>query len=291
MSDPLSPVLASLRLSARVIYLGGVRGRWRLDSTGSAPVTFHLVTRGEGWLTSAADRSPRRITAGDLILYPRDAAHAVTGAPEGCDVVDLQWLTPVGEGDADVLCGAIDVGDGVRHPLLQALPEEVIVRARAGGGAAALAAMLQEEALGESPGRDALIGRLAEALFILAARECVGQPGAEGVLAGLADTRLRRALAAMHAEPARAWTLDALGRVAGMSRTAFAEAFHARVGSTAMDYLLRWRMLAATGLLRDEGLNVEQVAARVGYESVASFIRAFTRVYGVTPGKYVRGLR
>lgn len=55
-----------------------------------------------------------------------------------------------------------------------------------------------------------------------------------------------------------------------------------------MDYLLRWRMRVAAGLLRDDGLSVEVVAARVGYESVASFIRAFSRVHGLTPGRYVR---
>jgi AraC family transcriptional regulator, activator of mtrCDE len=289
MSDPLSALLDSLRLRARIIYIGGVCGPWRLDTSGQAPVTFHLVTRGEGWLTTATHPTARRLNAGDLVLFPRDAPHALTGSPLDCDVVDPRLLVAAGTGDADVLCGALDVIDGDRHPLLNALPDEIIVPADVhGNGAAGIAALMQAEALADAAGRDVLVARLAEALFILATRECIDRGDAHGALAGLADKRLRRALVALHAQPAEAWTLEALATVAGMSRTAFAETFFRRVGMTPAEYLLRWRMrVAATGL-REEHLSVEAVAERVGYASVASFTRAFARVHGMTPGRYVR---
>ena len=63
-----------------------------------------------------------------------------------------------------------------------------------------------------------------------------------GWLSALADPRIGAALGAIHAEPGRGWTLEALARVAGVSRTVFAQRFKALAGTTVMNYLTRWRM-------------------------------------------------
>lgn len=289
MSDLLSHLLGTLRLQARILYIGGVCGPWRLDTSGSGLATFHLVARGQAWLTAAQYPAPVALGAGDLVLFPRDAAHAITAQPAGCEVVARDQFADLGTGDADVLCGAIELLDGQGHPVLAALPEVVVIGAtQAQATTCHIAEILRDESLQALPGRDVLVARLAEALFILAARECLTRSDARGVLAGIAEPRLHRALAALHAEPQRAWTLEALARTAGMSRTAFAVAFHRRLGTTAMDYLLQWRMRIAGELIIEEADSVEEIAHRVGYESAASFIRAFTRVHGVTPGRFAR---
>ena len=92
----------------------------------------------------------------------------------------------------------------------------------------------------------------------------------------------------MHADPVRHWTLEALARVAGVSRTVFAQRFKALVGRTAMDYLTRWRMLVAADRLRAGGESVSAIAFSLGYESDSSFSAAFKRTMSCSPTQYRR---
>jgi AraC-like DNA-binding protein len=100
---------------------------------------------------------------------------------------------------------------------------------------------------------------------------------------------LARALAALHREPARRWTVEALARDAGASRTVLGERFAAVLGKAPMDYLAGWRMQLASDLLRATRKPLPQVAEEVGYDSVAAFSRAFRRITGVSPGAWRAG--
>jgi len=88
----------------------------------------------------------------------------------------------------------------------------------------------------------------------------------------------------MHEKPARAWTVESLAQEACTSRSVLAERFAHLVGCPPMQYLTRWRMTMAAGLLRNERANLARVAEDVGYESEAAFNRAFKREYGVSHG-------
>jgi transcriptional regulator GlxA family with amidase domain len=103
-----------------------------------------------------------------------------------------------------------------------------------------------------------------------------------GVLAGLADPRLARALTAMHEAPGKPWSLEDLADAAGMSRTRFAERFRAVIGRTPIDYLTLWRMTVARQRLA-KGKPVKSVAVEVGYDSAAAFSRVFSRIVGHPP--------
>lgn len=92
------------------------------------------------------------------------------------------------------------------------------------------------------------------------------------------------ALGAMHAEPGRRWTLQALAGRADMSRWSFAQAFKATVGSSPMGYLTRWRMLLAGDRLAGGAETVSAIAASLGYESESAFSTAFRRVMGARLG-------
>ncbi|MCW5619578.1 MAG: helix-turn-helix transcriptional regulator [Burkholderiales bacterium] len=110
----------------------------------------------------------------------------------------------------------------------------------------------------------------------------------KGWFLALTDRQISPAIGAMHAEPARHWTLEELARVAGVSRTVFAQRFKALVGSTAMDYLTRWRMLLAADRLRTGSESVASIAFSLGYESESSFSTAFKRVMSCPPTQYRR---
>jgi AraC-like DNA-binding protein len=74
-----------------------------------------------------------------------------------------------------------------------------------------------------------------------------------------------------------------------MSRSSFAVKFKARVGTSAMDYLTRWRMLLAGDRLVSAGDPISLIAPSLGYESESAFGSAFKRVMGCSPRRYTRG--
>ena len=115
-----------------------------------------------------------------------------------------------------------------------------------------------------------------------------GTNGGVGWLFALADRQMSAAINAMHEEPARRWTLQALAARAGMSRTSFALKFKALVGAAPMDYLTRWRMLLAADKLQTSGASIAGIAASLGYESESAFSTAFKRMMGCPPRQYGR---
>lgn len=109
-------------------------------------------------------------------------------------------------------------------------------------------------------------------------------------MAGLADRHIAVALNAMHGKPSQAWTLEELARMAGLSRSAFAERFTQVLGQPPIQYLTDWRMQLATGLLASTQESIAQIAAEVGYESEAAFSRAFKKLIGSPPTEWRRAL-
>jgi len=107
-----------------------------------------------------------------------------------------------------------------------------------------------------------------------------------GWLAGLADARLAPALRAIHADPSRRWTVEALSYLAGQSRSGFAERFRATVGASPIDYLANWRMRLAAARLRRGNEPLPRIAQSLGYASDSAFAASFRRVLGQSPARY-----
>jgi len=116
-------------------------------------------------------------------------------------------------------------------------------------------------------------------------------PSQTGWLAALNDLQIGAALALVHADPQASWTVASLAAKVAMSRSAFAARFVQLVGEPPLQYVTRWRMQKASGILRDGHASLAEVAARVGYESEAAFSKAFKRAVGSTPGAYRRSFR
>jgi len=112
--------------------------------------------------------------------------------------------------------------------------------------------------------------------------------GRTGWLAGVSDRIVGSALAALHKNPAQAWTLEELAREAGSSRSVLAERFQHLVGTSPMQYLTQWRMLLAANLLRHSNTPLTHIAEGVGYQTDTAFIRAFRREYGAPPATWRR---
>jgi transcriptional regulator GlxA family with amidase domain len=109
----------------------------------------------------------------------------------------------------------------------------------------------------------------------------------EGLLAGLAEPRLARALVAVHEAPGDAWSLERLAQSAGMSRSAFAALFKQKIGQTPADYLATWRLAIAQAELRG-GQSLKAIAAQLGYANASTLSRLFVQKTGVSPREWAK---
>ena len=188
---------------------------------------------------------------------------------------------------AHFVCGFLACDSRPYNPLLTALPRVIRVSDH---GSGALGAYFRA-ALAESKGRmggECMLGRISELMFVDVVRRYLETlpEGRMSWLAGLRDPYVGRALTALHENPARDWTIEALAQEAALSRSAFAERFVEFVGQPPMQYLTNWRMQLATNYLRNGTESIAAVANRVGYDSEAAFSRAFKKAVGSPPSEW-----
>lgn len=302
--DVLAQILDSVAMRGSLYFTTEFTTPWGLTVPADTNVCrFHVVTQGYCWVTVEPDGPTALVSSGDLILVPHGSAHRLQDALD-TPAADLgQALVEVGfSGDETfrwgqggsacrMACGYFDFDQHEIHPLLAALPPLLHLRATASyefGWIENVMRHLVQEANAARAGSGAISRRLAEVLFIQALRH-YAETTAEAVpvLSAIVDRHIGRSLRAIHSEPEKRWTLEALAREAALSRTAFAQRFSALVGMTAMRYLTRERLRLARRLLRSES-SLAVVAERVGYQSEAAFSRKFKSEFGVGPGAYRR---
>ena len=174
--------------------------------------------------------------------------------------------------------------------LIDRLPPYILIEnycEEAGAWIEATLRMIGSEVSGARIGGDLIALKLSEVLFAQAIRAYLEhQSPSNAALAGFADQRVSRALTAFHRAPAQEWSVETLAREAGMSRTAFAQLFAEKMGTTPMQYLTNWRMQIACHGLTESRWNVADAAAEVGYASEAAFSRVFKKQIGLSPAAY-----
>lgn len=189
---------------------------------------------------------------------------------------------------AELVCATLHFDGGARNPLTLSLPDYIVQPLRELPGLSGNLDWLFAEAFGEACGREVVLNRLFELMLIQLLRHLIATGSiTSGMLAGLANPRLARALTALHGEPQRAWSVAELADVANMSRASFAAHFRQVVGVTPADYLANWRIGLAQKRLR-EGRSMALIAAEVGYESPSALARTFRRKVGSSPSQWLQ---
>jgi AraC-like DNA-binding protein len=278
-------------------------------------LAYHLMAKGDGWAATDGE-SPVRLSAGDIVMFPHGDAHVMSRAPGMRATLDsADWVfatrddpkpiavayhggvlrpgapVPVEEASNIVVCGFVGCDLRPFNPLIAALPRLMHLAA---SGVGHWVRDVLHQAVTESrerrPGSEAVLERASEMVFVDAARRYLENlpDDASGWLAGLRDRHVGKAIGAIHAAPARDWTLEELGREAGLSRSALHERFVRFVGQPPMQYLTHWRMQLAANQLRSGHAGVAAIALEVGYESEAAFTRAFKRATGLPPATWRR---
>lgn len=272
--DRLTDFLQRFDLRATLLHKGALLRPLQAEAS-EGPGRLYLLRRGAVELTGP-DRRASVVNEPTLIFYARPQRHVVR---------------PLGPGRPELLGVVFEFGAGDENPLLQGLDMPLRLPLASITVMNPLLDVLFEEASSRRCGQDAVLERLFEALVVRVLRLALAHRLMDrGVMAGLSDPRLVRALKAVHAAPQSGWTLERMAARAGMSRSRFAEHFTTVMGLPAAEYLKRWRVGLAKRFLR-EGRPVKQVALEVGYGSSASFGRAFGQIEGATPTAWLRGLR
>jgi AraC-like DNA-binding protein len=312
--DALSDVLRTVRLTGAIFFDIHASDPWVAETPPGEAIVgamfpgsehlicYHIITEGNCWACIPGE-SPVRLTRGDIIVLPHGDTHVLSSAPGLRRTPDMalyrlprdgQLPISISMGDAHgdpthFVCGFLGCDARPYNPLLAALPRVILVSDHAG----ALAAYVQF-ALAESKqprmGGQCVLGRLSELMFVDVVRRYLETLPVDRTdwLAGLRDSFVGRALASIHRNPARAWTIELLARSAGLSRSALAERFTQFVGQPPMQYVLNWRMQLAANHLLSGTESVAVIANRVGYESEAAFSRAFKKVVGSPPSQWRR---
>ncbi|MCM4078109.1 AraC family transcriptional regulator [Paractinoplanes hotanensis] len=283
--DLISETIGSVRVgrvNGRRITEAGPYGL-RLPAT--PLVGFHVMVSGEGWLISG-DAAPVALRPGDVVFVAGGVEHGVARMP--CTLAELP---PVAMSEAppapaptdfEFLCGMYPLLNGRKPAALRHLPDVMAFTPHYDRHPElrAVVDMLSDDYTNAGPGSGAARAALIDLMIVHILRHLhdrwplTGEPG------------IGEALRAIHEQPARPWTVQQLGDLAGMSRSAFTRRFTAVTGTAPMGYLTDWRLDSGARLLRETTEPLTAIARRIGYATPFAFTAAFRRRYGLPPGRY-----
>lgn len=314
--DPLSDLLGTMHLAGTVLFRAEFREPWAVvtpDSRRLAKVLpfraeriipFHIVARGGCWIEMPG-HAPVWLREGDAVLLPHGKSHGLRGSvataavPVGQLLPAPPWRDVLvvehgGEGArASVVCGFLHCEALPFDPILQDLPAMLHVGPQPSAEDGWLMATVRRTAMEASlllPGARNMLPRLTELVFVEILRKHMQSlpDGQVGWLAACKDAVAGPALKLLHEAPAAAWSVEALARRVGVSRTVLAGRFRRLLGLPPMRYLAQWRLQRAARQLVTGAPSVKSVAHEAGYESEAAFSRAFKRHFGLPPRDWRR---
>ncbi len=310
--DALSEARTAVRMTGAIFYALECYAPWGFSvphlSTVAhilAPgteriVSYHLVTEGRATVRFG-DGDPIQVNAGEVLIIPHGDAHTVAnGSPaEFIDATLSDHLTGrlstarVGE-DGELtrfICGYFGCERHANRMFLAGLPTMIKIDIGADAAGAWIESSIKHlvsDGNANRPGHGILLAKASEALFVEAMRRYMESlpPERDGWLAGARDPIVGAALALIHRNPHRDWTLQSLAEEAGTSRSVLSERFDRFLGEPPLTYLMRWRLQLASRLLETTRKPIQQIANETGYDSEAAFNRAFKREFGAPPARH-----
>jgi len=301
VGDPLTEMLRGLRLDGVEYGRFQMTEPWGLFFPSQQAARFHFIAGRGCWLRTPTNEWIR-IEQGDALLLPRGAEHALASAPNDCadlrgcctfqKVCDnISATSGGGDGEQTLLfSGSMTFNVDRLHPLLRLMPELMQVREATINepGIPDLLKTMGCEVSLDRVGAGGILARLADVVAASLIRSWVerGCGDASGWIAAARDPDIGRVLAAIHLNPSADWTMETLAKTMRSSRSAFAERFTRVVGETPARYVAQVRMHQARQWLSRDKARIGVVAQRLGYDSEASFSRAFKRVMGVPPSHF-----
>ena len=307
--DLLSDILSRLQLSGTLYFRTSFTSPWSIQVPSFENVArFHFAHKGRCLVRVEPDQDPVLLEQGDLVIIPRGAAHTLFCDPttenqavQLDQVVEQSGFNGSGalvygdlgtDHETQLVCGHFSFAKQTSHLLIDALPPHIHIRnygETSGRWMESTLRVIGTEAGREQMGGDLIALKMSEIIFAQALRAYLNGDGADRpVMAGFADANIARVLTAVHKDPAFSWTLEALAKIAGLSRTSFATRFAKCMTMTPMGYITNWRMQIASQQLMQTDDPIIKVAEDVGYQSEAAFSRVFKKHHMAAPATYRR---
>ncbi len=302
--DPLADIVALLHPQTLLWKYIEASGRWALRFPDHREPHFGLVAAGRCWVR-LFEEPATPLQEGDYVLLPSSSSYSFFSDPDVPALSSDDAFRSADEGrirlgdGTDAVCrlvgGQFRLAPANSGLLLGFLPELVHIRSLDDGAEQirAIMTLIGQEASLMRPGRELVLSRLVEIMLVEALRSSEAMPDAQpkGMLGGLADPQIARALHHMHADVQHAWTVEELASAVGLSRSMFSRRFSAAVGTAPIDYLLNWRMALAKDRLISGKQSITTIADSIGYQSASAFSTAFSRIVGCPPAKFAANFR
>ncbi|MFW1952317.1 AraC family transcriptional regulator [Acinetobacter beijerinckii] len=269
--DYFEKLLSNIRIKASVYFTGDICGSHDFENH-EIESHLHLINNGFATITNPKGQEIP-INKPSIIFLPKSFKHQLV-------VRDHTTAT--------VICGTLKLGISGNNPITTSLPDLIIVPLNELNGIDKFIDLIFIESFLEGNSKQAVQNRLCEILIIkllsFCSTECFTS---RGVLAGLNEPRIAKALHAIHSNPAEPWTVERLAYESNLSRAHFSNLFHQIVGNTPLKYLTIWRLLMAQEFL-SQGISLEQTASGVGYSSASALTRTFSKHVGVSPIQWLK---
>jgi AraC-like DNA-binding protein len=257
---------------------------------------FYVIVQGRCSLHLSGMDSAVALNGGDLVVLLHDKPHTLSSGPCGRESSTAFPGHADSLGDAGLQKGALIRGTFACDPdeivsMIPQIPPVILADGKDGSTVswiAGAAHLIANESASGQPGAQAMINDLVHLIFThyLRARPAAEFSGDFRISELFHRPQIGLALYQMQARLHESWSVTALARACGMSRSAFAYEFKNVVGLSPMSYLFELRMRAACRKLRDDGMKIKDVCESIGYRSQPSFTHAFTGRMGMAPGAY-----
>lgn len=300
--DIVSDLMRSVGMTPVLLAQSTIPKPWGMSYPPMRGAAFHLIVRGAGYLRSAQLPAPIRLECGDLVLVTRQIAYELASDLNATAKPLAETLTmarrgppPQGEAvnDTSLMCGIFRFALEPIHPFFAELPPLIHIPAHQIAAhepmyAAQRLLSAELDYANTEPAKSILTDRLVDVMFYYILRQWVNNnhaPGASWVKA-YHDPHVRRALVAMHENPAYTWRVAELAQKADLSRSAFAQRFKELLGDTPVNYLTRLRIQKSMELLVRTDESIERISETVGFGTGFALSKAFKRVTGQSPRDY-----
>ena len=100
------------------------------------------------------------------------------------------------------------------------------------------------------------------------------------------DFYIKEALAYIEQNFQNDISVEGIAEFCGLNRSYFGRIFKDTIGKSPQEFLMNYRMVKATELLKLTGFSIGDIANAVGYPNQLHFSRAFKNVYGVSPREW-----
>jgi len=303
IKDILADILKLGDLGSRVICRPKLAAPWGLQFTPKKKAFFHIIKQGSCLFFENQTSKGIALHKGDLLFIPKVNHYRILSAKEvqGNNYIEeiarVHKLVNINTKETtQMLCGSYELKSNMSLPFFSLLPNYIHLSNEQIKNFPELdhtIQMLRREDSANLIGGDLVIARMLDILLILIVRYWLdtSKDGCTGWLLGTLDTEVAEVLSIIHKRPQEKLTIERLAKETAMSRTKLLNKFTKLVGISPIQYLTNWRIDLSKQLLSSTELSILEISHSVGYESEASFGRAFKKLEKIPPGKFRSSLK